>query len=83
MPPPLGIIEVIHATLIRVSTSCQRGILSITPQQEPKVVNCPRKKLKSSREKIAFNDNDLERFLVKRVMIDKGSGRREYVPQSV
>ena len=31
MPPPLSIIEVIHAALIGVSTSYWRGILSITP----------------------------------------------------
>ena len=30
MPPPLGIIEVIHAMLIGVSTSQQWGILNIT-----------------------------------------------------
>ena len=35
MPPPPDIIEVIHAALIKISTSHRRGILRITPQQEP------------------------------------------------
>ena len=30
LPSPLGIIEVIHATSISTSTSCLRGILSVT-----------------------------------------------------
>ena len=91
MPPPLSIIEVIYATSIRVSTRCLKGILSITPQQEQEAIDHPRKKLKSSRKKIAFDDDDLEEtmqphdnalvitlriggFLMKRVMIDQGSG---------
>lgn len=60
MPPPLGMIEVIHATSIRVSTRRLKGILSITPQQKQEAVNHPRKKLKSSREKIAFDDDNLD-----------------------
>ena len=43
MPPPLGMIEVIHAMLIGVNTSQQRGILNITLLQEPKQWNAPRK----------------------------------------
>ena len=60
MLPPFDIIEVIHATSIRVSTRCLKGILSITPQQEQEAVDHPRKKLKLSREKITFDDDDLE-----------------------
>ena len=60
MPPLFGIVEFIHAASIGVSTSCWRGILSITPQQEPEVVDHPRKKLKLSKEKIAFDDDDFK-----------------------
>ena len=39
LPPPLGIIEVIHATSISVNISCQRGILSVATLFEIKVVD--------------------------------------------
>lgn len=70
MPPPLSIIEVIHGASIGVSISRRIGILNITPQQIPEAVNCLGKKLKLSREKIAFDDNNFKGFLIKRVMID-------------
>ena len=56
----LGIIEVIHAVSIRISANHRREILSITPQQEMDEVDHLGKKLKPSKEKIAFDDDDLE-----------------------
>ena len=60
MPPPLRIIEVIHATSIDVSANCQRGILSINPQQELEVVDRLGKKPRLAKEKITFDDDDLK-----------------------
>ena len=56
----LGIIEVIHAVSIRISANHRREILSITPQQKMDEVDHLGKKLKPSKEKIAFDDDDLE-----------------------
>ena len=56
----LGIIEVIHAVSIRISANHRREILSITPQQEMDEVDHLGKKLKPSKEKIAFDDDDIE-----------------------
>ena len=56
----LGIIEVIHAVSIRISANHWREILSITPQQEMDEADHLGKKLKPSKEKIAFDDDDLE-----------------------
>ena len=60
LPPPLRIIEVIHATSIDVSANCQRGILSINPQQELEVVDRLGKKPRLAKEKITFDDDDLK-----------------------
>ena len=89
-PPPLGVIEVIHAMLrgtntagMRVSIVASMGDFS---EDQP-----PAKRMKSQLGLIAFNNEDLEGtiqphddalmittricvFLVKRVMIDQGSG---------
>ena len=59
LPPPLGVIEVIHAAP-RSTTVTRRGVLTIEP-----VKNCyneqpQEKKMKFAREPIAFDDNDLE-----------------------
>ena len=90
LPPPLGVIKVIHAAP-RVTTITRRGMLTVAP-----VENClgnqpPEKKTKISRGPITFEEEDLEGtiqphnnalvvtvringFLVKRVMVDQGSG---------
>lgn len=60
MLPPLDIIKVTHVASIRVSTSRRKGILSITPQQEPKALECLGKKPRSMKEKATFDNKDLE-----------------------
>ena len=90
LPPPLGVIEVIHTTP-RGTAIIRRGVLTVAP-----VGNCPgdqspEKKMKIGREPITFDEDDLEEtiqthddalvvaarlscFIVKRVMVDQGSG---------
>ena len=89
LPPPLGVIEVIHAAL-RGTTIIKRGVLIVAPVWNCPSNRLPKKKIRISREPIAFNDDDLEGtiqphddalvviaqigdFLVKRVMVDQGS----------
>ena len=60
LPPPLGVIEVIHAAPRSTAVVGRRGVLIVAP-----VGNCsgkqpPKKKMKIGREPIAFNDDDLE-----------------------
>ena len=59
-PPPLGVIEAIHATSRGTTVVGWRGVLTVAPR-----VNCsgkqpPEKKMKIGQEPIAFNDDDLE-----------------------
>ena len=89
LPPPLGLIEVIHAAL-KGTAIIKRGVLTVAPVWNCPSNQLPKKKIRISREPIAFNDDDLEGtiqphddalvviaqigdFLVKRVMVDQGS----------
>ena len=59
-PPPLGVIEVIHAVPMGIAMVGSRGVLTVTP-----VGNCSgeqplEKKMKIGREPITFNDDDIE-----------------------
>ena len=60
LPPPLGIIEVIHAASIGVSMSRWKGILNVATSFEAEVVNRPEKTLRVSRDPITFNEANLE-----------------------
>ena len=88
LPPPLGVIEVIHAAL-RGPIITSRGVLTIVSTGNCVGEQSPEKKMKIKREPIAFGDEDLEGtvqphddtlvvtawisgFLVKRVMVDQG-----------
>ena len=90
LPPPLGVIEVIHAVSRGTNTAGMR-VLVVTSTREFSENQPPVKKMKSQLEPIAFDDEDLEGmiqphndalvitawiggFLVKRVMVDQGSG---------
>ena len=90
LPPPLGVIKVIHVAP-KGSTMTRRGVLTLAPVGDCTIKQPPEKKVRTDRELIAFDDEDLEGtiqphdnalvvttrisgFLVKRVMIDQGSG---------
>lgn len=60
LPPPLLIIEVIHAASISMRASCKKEVLSITPQQELEAGCRPEKRLRSNKELITFGHDDLE-----------------------
>nr|XP_023890961.1 uncharacterized protein LOC112003025 [Quercus suber] len=91
LPPPLGIIDVIHAAPRGISTAKAKGVLTVTSVEGSTGVPPPAKRNKNAREPIAFDDSDLEGtiqphddalivtariggFVVKRIMIDQGSG---------
>ena len=84
LPPPLGVIEVIHATLRSAATV--RSVLTVACAEG----QSPKKRMKVGRLIISFDEEDLEgtiqphdnalvvtarvsSFLVKRVMIDQRS----------
>ena len=90
LPPPLGMIEVIHAAP-KGSTITRKGMLIVAPIGDCSGEQLLEKKMRVGREPIAFGDEDLEGtiqlhddvlvvttrisgFLVKRVMVDQGSG---------
>ena len=60
LPPPLGIIKVIHATTIRVSVSHRRGILSVVTPPETETIDRFEKKLRKNSNPITFGEVDLE-----------------------
>nr|XP_023918601.1 uncharacterized protein LOC112030147 [Quercus suber] len=55
LPPPLEIIEVIHAASIGVSMSHWKGILNVATLFEAEVVDRPEKRLRVSRDLITFD----------------------------
>ena len=90
LPPPLGVIEVIHAAP-KGSTITRKGMLIVAPMGDCSGEQLLEKKMRVGWEPIAFGDEDLEGtiqlhddalvvttrisgFLVKRVMVDQGSG---------
>ena len=90
LPPPLGMIEVIHAAP-KGLTITRKGMLIVAPMGDCSGEQLLEKKMRVGREPIAFGDEDLEGtiqlhddalvvttrisgFLVKRVMVDQGSG---------
>ncbi|XP_075661761.1 uncharacterized protein LOC142631475 [Castanea sativa] len=59
LPPPLGIIEVIHAVPKGVSASRTRGILAMAPAEGCAGECPPEKKLRYTKQPIAFGDDDM------------------------
>ena len=91
LPPPVGVIEVIHVAPGKPISGRRKGVLTIVPVEDNPDLQLPGKKMKFAREPISFDDDDLEGtiqphddalvvtakindFLVKRVMVDQGSG---------
>ena len=60
LPPTLGVIKVIHAVLRGKRVSKRRGVLAVVPAENYMGKQPFEKKLKFTREPIAFNDDDLE-----------------------
>ncbi|XP_030935309.1 uncharacterized protein LOC115960515 [Quercus lobata] len=91
LPPPVGVIEIIHVALEKLIVGRRKGVLTVVPVEGNLGLQSPGKKMKFAREPVSFDDDDLEGtiqphddalvvtarisgFLVKRVMIDQGSG---------
>ena len=60
LAPPLGVVEVIHATPRGTTVVRRRGVLIIAPVGNCSSEQPPEKKMKIGWEPIAFNDDDLE-----------------------
>ncbi|XP_075670445.1 uncharacterized protein LOC142640257 [Castanea sativa] len=60
LPPPLGVIEVIHATSMGTSVTRRKGVLTVVPAKSHREEQPPGKRMKYAWEPIAFNDEDLE-----------------------
>ena len=58
--PPLGVIEVIHVVPKGFQVSKRRGLLAVISVESSTGEQPSKKKLKCTREPIAFNDDDLE-----------------------
>ena len=93
LPSPLGVIKVIYATLRGVIIT-RKGVLIVAPKENCSEKRPPEKRIKVDRLPISFDEEDLKGtiqpllvvtmrisdFLVKRVMIDQGSGDDEMYP---
>ncbi|XP_075659163.1 uncharacterized protein LOC142629054 [Castanea sativa] len=97
LPPPLGVIEFIHVALRGTLVTRKKGVLTVVPVESGRDEQPTEKKMKYTREPIAFDDDDLEGttqlhddalvviaqingFVVKRVMVDQGSGAEVMYP---
>nr|XP_023920167.1 uncharacterized protein LOC112031682 [Quercus suber] len=60
LPPPLGVIDVIHVTPSGISTAKGKEVLTMVSVEGSTGVPPPAKKIRPTREPIAFSDNDLE-----------------------
>ena len=58
--PPLGVIEVIHITPRGIAVTERRGVLTVVTVEKCSSEQPSEKKMKITREPIAFNDDDLE-----------------------
>jgi len=59
LPPPLGMIKVIHATS-RGATITRRGVLIVAPKENCLGKQPPEKRIKAGRLPISFDEEDLE-----------------------
>ncbi|XP_023920008.2 uncharacterized protein LOC112031552 [Quercus suber] len=60
LPPPLGIIEVIHTPPRSLTSVIRKGVLNVVTVEGSSDAPPAGKKMKLTREPIAFGDNDLE-----------------------
>ena len=60
LPPLLGVIEVIHVVSRSTLVTKRRGVLVVVPVESCLDEQPSEKKLKFTREPIAFSDDDLE-----------------------
>nr|XP_023918485.1 uncharacterized protein LOC112030034 [Quercus suber] len=60
LPPPLGIIEVIHAPTKKCSTARGKGVWALATAAESQDGPSYGKRMKPTKEPIAFDDSDLE-----------------------
>ena len=59
-PPPVGVIEVIHAVSEGLIAGRRKRVFTVIPVESRSDVQPPKKKMKFAQEPIAFDDDDLE-----------------------
>ena len=59
LPPPVGVIEVIHVTPGKPIFGRRKGVLTIVPVEDNPDLQLPGKKMKFAREPISFDDDNL------------------------
>jgi len=60
LPPPLGVIEVIHVAPGSLTATRRKGVLIVLPMEGYSGIQSSEKRMKLAREPIAFDDDDLE-----------------------
>lgn len=60
LPPPVGVIEVIHVALEGLITGRRKGVLTVVPVESRLEVQPPEKKMKFAREPVTFDEDNLE-----------------------
>ena len=60
LPPPVGIIEIIHVAPEKLIVGRREGVLTVVPVEGNPGLQSPGKKMKFAQEPISFDDDDLE-----------------------
>ena len=60
LPPPIGVIEVIHAAPEKLIAGRRKGVLTVAPVEGNPDEQSSGKKMKFARKSITFDDDDLE-----------------------
>ena len=60
LPPPVGVIEVIHVAPKKLIAGRRKRVLIVVPVEGNPDLQSPGKKIKFAREPISFDDDDLE-----------------------
>ena len=63
LPPPLGVIEVIHVAPGSLTIARRKGMLTAVPVEGCSGIQPSEKRINLARESIAFDDDDLERTI--------------------
>ena len=60
LPPPVGIIEIIHVVQEKLIVGKRKRVLTVVPVEGNPGLQSPGKKMKFAQEPISFDDDDLE-----------------------
>ena len=60
LPPPVGVIEVIHVASEKLIVGRRKGVWTVVPVEGNPGIQSPGKKMKFAWEPVSFEDDDLE-----------------------